>query len=150
MILGSLKNSGVAEKTHPLIKEALDYIKAADYDAIFASESKIELRGKDLFLFGSEYQGKTREQARVEAHRKYIDIQIAVEGTEQMGWIDVSGCSEVLTPYNPEKDVVFYTGPVSTYFTVSPGEFAVFFPEDAHQPSIGEGKMKKIIVKVLL
>ena len=150
MILGSLKNSGVAEQTHPLIKEALDYIKAADYDAIFASESKIELRGKDLFLFGSEYQGKTREQARVEAHRKYIDIQIAVEGTEQMGWIDVSGCSEVLTPYNPEKDVVFYTGPVSTYFTVSPGEFAIFFPEDAHQPSIGEGKMKKIIVKVLL
>lgn len=150
MILGSLKNSGVAEKTHPLIKEALDYIKAADYDAIFASESKIELRGKDLFLFGSEYQGKTREQARVEAHRKYIDIQIAVEGTEQMGWIDVSGCSEELTPYNTEKDVVFYTGPVSTYFTVSPGEFAVFFPEDAHQPSIGEGKMKKIIVKVLL
>ena len=150
MILGSLKNSGVAEKTHPLIKEALDYIKAADYEAIFASESKIELRGKDLFLFGSEYQGKTREQARVEAHRRYIDIQIAVEGTEQMGWIDVSGCREELTPYNPEKDVVFYTGPVSTYFTVSPGEFAIFFPEDAHQPSIGEGKMKKIIVKVLL
>lgn len=150
MILGSLKNSAVAEQTHPLIKEALDYIKAADYDAIFASESKIELRGKDLFLFGSEYQGKTREQARVEAHRKYIDIQVAVEGTEQMGWIDISGCNEVLTPYNPEKDVVYYTGPVSTYFTVSPGEFAIFFPEDAHQPSIGEGKMKKIIVKVLL
>jgi beta-galactosidase beta subunit len=28
------------------------------------------------------------------------------------------------------------------------GEFAIFFPEDGHQPGIGEGTFRKIIVKI--
>jgi biofilm protein TabA len=150
MILGVLSSTSVVEKTHPLFKKAFDYIRSVGVEAILASSAKIELLAKDLYLFGSEYQGKTREQARIEAHRRYIDIQIPVEGTEEMGWADIRDSGEVVTPYNPDKDVEFYAGPVSTWFTVAPGQFAIFFPEDAHQPGIGQGTLKKIVVKVLL
>lgn len=150
MIFGSLNHTSTAEKAHPLFKQAFDYIRTADIQALFADPAKIELAGRDLYLFGSEYQGKTREQARIEAHRRYIDIQIAVEGIEEMGWVDVGNCGEVVTPYNPDKDVEFYAGPVSNWFFVAPGQYAIFFPEDGHQPGVGQGTLKKIVVKVLL
>jgi biofilm protein TabA len=150
MIFGSLNHTSTAETAHPLFKQAFDFIRAANIQALFADPAKIELAGRDLYLFGSEYQGKTREQARIEAHRRYIDIQIPVEGIEEMGWVDIRDCGEVVTPYNPDKDVEFYVGPVSTWFAVAPGQFAIFFPEDVHQPGVGQGTLKKIVVKVLL
>ncbi len=150
MILGSLKNSAIAEKTHPLFKKVFDYIKTADIKALRADSSKIELDGDKLYLFVSEYQGKTKEEAKLEAHKRYIDIQIPIVGTEQMGWLEIDRCTKELSPYNTEKDLVFYDNPISSYISVDQGEFAIFFPEDGHAPGIGEGFIKKIVVKILL
>jgi beta-galactosidase beta subunit len=36
------------------------------------------------------------------------------------------------------------------YFDLHVGQMAIFLPEDGHAPMIGEGKIKKCIVKVLL
>lgn len=150
MILGSLKNTKTAEKLHPLFKKAFDYLKTVDLESIPTDGSKIELDGKRLFLFLSEYQGMPHKEAKVEAHQRYIDIQVLIKGVELMGWIDLSECNEILMPYNPEKDLVFYGDAVSSYVQVTPGEFAIFFPEDVHAPGIGFGSIKKAVVKVLV
>ena len=149
MILGSLKNTETIEKLHPLFKKAFDYLKSVDLEAIHADGSKIELDGNRLYLFVSEYQGKPHEESKAEAHQQYIDIQIPIKGIESMGWIGLSDCKETIIPYNPEKDLVFYGDSVSSSVQVSPGEFAVFFPEDVHAPGIGIGTIKKAVVKVL-
>ena len=150
MILGSLKNTKTAEKLHPLFKKAFDYLKTVDLEAIPADGSKIELDGNHIFLFVSEYQGKPHEEAKAEAHQRYIDIQIPIKGIESMGWIGLSECKETIMPYNPEKDLVFYGDAISSTFQVSPGEFAIFFPEDVHAPGIGFGTIRKVVVKVLV
>jgi YhcH/YjgK/YiaL family protein len=150
MILGSLKNTETIEKLHPLFKKAFDYLKITDLEAIPADGSKIELDGAMLFLFVSEYQGKAHEEAKAEAHRRYIDIQVPIKGFELMGWIGLSDCNEIQMTYNPEKDLIFYGDAVSSYVQVSPGEFAIFFPEDVHAPGIGFGTIKKAVVKVMV
>jgi YhcH/YjgK/YiaL family protein len=150
MILGSLKNTETTEKLHPLFKKAFDYLKAVDMAALPADGTKIELDGNRLFLFVSEYQGKKQEDAKAEAHQRYIDIQVPIKGVELMGWKGLSECNEIQMPYNPEKDLIFYGDAVSSYVQVSPGEFAVFFPEDVHAPGIGFGTIKKAVVKVLV
>ncbi|MEI6277719.1 MAG: YhcH/YjgK/YiaL family protein [Prolixibacteraceae bacterium] len=150
MILGSLKNTETTEKLHPLFKKAFDYLKAVDMAALPADGTKIELDGNRLFLFVSEYQGKKQEDTKAEAHQRYIDIQVPIKGVELMGWKGLSQCNEIQMPYNPEKDLIFYGDAVSSYVQVSPGEFAVFFPEDVHAPSIGFGTIKKAVVKVLV
>lgn len=150
MILGSLKNTASAEKAHPLFKKAFDYIKAMDFKAMSATSSNIELDGKNLFLFVSEYKGKTKEESKMEAHKKYIDIQIPIVGTEQMGWLDIDQCTKVLSPYDTEKDLIFFNNPASSYIPVAPGEFVIFFPDDGHAPGVGEGYIKKVVVKVLV
>ncbi|HEV8079726.1 MAG TPA: YhcH/YjgK/YiaL family protein [Chitinophagaceae bacterium] len=50
--------------------------------------------------------------------------------------------------YNAEKDVVFYSDVPDMYFELTDNQFAIFFPEDVHAPMIGEGGIKKLVVKV--
>ena len=49
---------------------------------------------------------------------------------------------------NTQKDVMFYDDEPSTYFTLGEGEIGIFFPQDAHAPLVGDGRVKKAVVKV--
>jgi methionine aminotransferase len=58
------------------------------------------------------------------------------------------------TTYDPEHEVTVTAGGTQAIFTaitcaVRPGDFAVFFPSDAHAPGGGTGPVHKIVVKVL-
>ncbi|WP_278546323.1 YhcH/YjgK/YiaL family protein, partial [Prevotella histicola] len=50
--------------------------------------------------------------------------------------------------YDSEKDCGFYKRSGHEYFKVKPGQFTIFFPEDAHAPIIGEGRQKKLVAKI--
>ncbi|MGL5787477.1 MAG: YhcH/YjgK/YiaL family protein [Bacteroidales bacterium] len=148
MILDSLQNSAAVENLHPSFKKAFDYLKATDFSSMPAG--KVELDGDKLFISVAEIVGKTPEQAKMETHNKYIDIQVPLTKTETMGWAALEDCKNESAPYNETKDVTFFTDKPSTYAAVKPGQFAIFFPEDGHAPGIGEGEMRKVIVKVKL
>ncbi|MDD2617915.1 MAG: YhcH/YjgK/YiaL family protein [Bacteroidales bacterium] len=148
MILDSLKNSFLYEGMHPSFKRAFDYIKSRDLDAL--EPGKIVLDGEKLFISIAEYEGKSTEEARLETHEKYIDIQVIISGTETMGWRAAHDCKQPLAPYDPQKDICFYSDSSVSYLDVHPGEFAVFYPGDGHAPCIAKGPIKKAVVKVLL
>lgn len=94
---------------------------------------------------------KPLEGARLEAHRRFLDIQYILEGGEVVGWAP----TDALTPeglFNEEKDVGMYTGE-STAITVPAGYCYVVFPEDAHAPGKHlqtPNDYKKIVVKLAL
>jgi beta-galactosidase beta subunit len=44
--------------------------------------------------------------------------------------------------------VQFYSDAPDMYFQLTDGQFAIFFPEDVHAPMIGEGLIRKLIIKV--
>jgi YhcH/YjgK/YiaL family protein len=146
MIQDTLKNSEKYCSIHPLFKKAFDYLNSTDLLSL--PEGKTELMGSDLIVNVVNLTTKTAEVAKMEAHINYIDIQIPLNGTEFMGWIPTSKTTVIKTPYDSQKDLIFYDDKASYFLKVEPFEFAIFFPEDAHQPGIGEGTHKKIIVKV--
>ena len=117
-----------------------------DFKAMSATSSNIKLDGKNLFLFGSEYKGKTKEDAKMEAHRQYVDIQMPLMGQEQLGWQTIDNCHDVITTYDVEKDIVFFATSLSMYITLHPGEFVIFFTEDVHAPEIGIEELKKVVI----
>ena len=147
MILDSLENAGLYESLHPRFKQAFDFLRKTDLLAL--PVGKIELDSSNLIVNVVEITGKTVDAARMETHNRFIDIQIPVGAPETMGWIAGNKLKEVTDPYNAEKDITFFADKASNLLLVQPFEFAVFFPEDGHQPGISEGKHKKIIVKVL-
>jgi YhcH/YjgK/YiaL family protein len=148
MVLDSLANADLYVSLHPAFKKAFDYIKSTDFSKL--EPQKIYLDEKNLFVNFTEITGKDAQTAKMESHKDYIDIQVAIEQDEQMGYTPVCDLKDVRDAYNPEKDVMFWKDPAQVMLTVKKGQFAIFFPEDGHQPGIGEGKWKKVIVKVKL
>ena len=148
MILDSLRNATAAVSLNPRFKQAFDFIMNNDLSKM--EPGKIVLDGDNLFISLVEVAGKKPEEAKMEAHRKYIDIQVVLAGKDTMGWSAIDSCTSETDTYSAEKDIIFYTDKPTTYLTVYPGQFAIFFPEDGHAPAIGDGLIKKAIVKVLI
>ena len=146
MVLDSLVNASKYEALHPAFKQAFDFIRSTDFSKL--EPGKIELDGKNLFVNYAEVTGKDVETAKMETHDEYIDIQLAVEKEELMGYTPAVNLKEPRDVYNEAKDITFFYDKAETMLTVKPGQFAIFFPEDGHQPGIGEGTWRKVIVKV--
>jgi YhcH/YjgK/YiaL family protein len=146
MIIGSLENTLICEKTHRLFKRVFDYLKTTDISHL--PLGKTEPEGERFFISLSQNEGKSKDTALIETHDKYIDIQIILEGEETMGWLPRTGCSAPQSEYNADSDIILYDDKPCTYFTVRPGEYAVFFPEDGHAPCIGTGTIRKAVIKV--
>jgi len=102
------------------------------------------------------YATKPSAEKRMEAHEKYIDIQYVASGEEKFFFGD-KRAFKVSEPYNAEKDVEFYhsadfeKSPAAEVSVLRAGEFAIFFPDDAHKPSLETGKshnIRKILLKI--
>ncbi len=113
-------------------------------------DGKHEIDGKRLFAICAHDLGRGKEASPLEFHRKYIDIQYVVDGCETIGWSDLASCQQIRDPYDPERDIGFYSDRPTSWFDVAPGSFAIFFPEDAHAPLAAHGAVHKIVVKVAL
>lgn len=146
MIIDNLNNTACYEGLNPLFKKAFDYLKSLDLSKL--EPGKTEIEGRDLFVSISNSTLKTTDKARLEVHDNYIDIQMPVSNAEGFGWIARKNLKKEAAPFNTEKDIQFFEDKSETYFTIEPGNFAIFFPEDGHAPCIGEGEILKIVVKV--
>ena len=146
MILESLNNTARVEGLHPLFKQAFDYLKSTDFSKM--EDGRYELDGSRLYVNVASLFGKEKADAAIETHRKYIDIQMPLLGVEKIGWKPGNELQEESVPYNEEKDIAFYVDRPTAYTKIYPGQFAIYFPEDGHAPGIGQGNIRKVIVKV--
>lgn len=145
MIIDTLDNLDKYASVNPLFAKAIEYLKSTDLKV--QEVGKVELQGKDLVVNFSVAKGKTKEQAQLETHRNFIDIQIPLSCTEVMGY--TPACNLPAGEYNAEKDITKFAIPSEAYIPVHPGMFAIFFPQDGHAPCISnEESIQKVIVKV--
>lgn len=146
MILSTLQDCGRFEVLHPLFKKAFDYVKS--HNLLDAPLGRIEVEGDALFINNSNPECVKAEEQVLEVHRKYIDIHVLLEGEETVGWKPLSDCRNETKPYNEDEDCALYDEQAATYFKMQPGQILIVWPEDAHAPVIGEGKIRKLIIKV--
>ena len=146
MILATLDQSSRYTPLHPLFQQVFDYIRKTDLLALEPGRYSIE--GEDLFLIVEQVQGRKREVAKLEAHQRYIDIQLVLEGVDEMGWRDVSECQQPLSEHCSVKDIRFYHDEPASWLATPTDSFCIFFPEDAHAPLVSDGIIRKAIFKV--
>lgn len=75
---------------------------------------------------------KPMEEGTFESHKKYIDVQMVVDGSEDISWQDINDL-EVEIPYNEEKDAIRYTGEELHNINITKGMCYVAFPHDGHK-----------------
>ena len=148
MILDTLNNSDRYVHLHRHFAKAFEHIKSLNLATL--EPGKYEIDGKEIHAAISLKDGYTKEQAKFEAHNNYIDIQVCPSGSETIGWKPREACKDEKEPYNADKDVIFYNDRPDTYFDFSEGQFAIFYPDDVHAPMIGEGPIKKLVIKIKL
>ncbi|HAN44124.1 MAG TPA: YhcH/YjgK/YiaL family protein [Ruminococcaceae bacterium] len=149
MITDSLNNAEIYCSLHKGFKAAFDFLKKQDLAKLPAG--RYEIDGDSIFAMVQEPALLAPENAKWEAHKKYIDIQYVVSGTEGIGYNNLNTMTEQ-TPYDAERDIAFYTGKGSIV-AVHSGEFMLLYPQDAHMPLIDVADcktLKKVVVKVKL
>ena len=102
----------------------------------------------DLFYIVQEYVA-TKTESDYEFHEKYIDVQVLLEGKEYIDYENFND-TKIVKEYNPEKDAGKSVGENASRLLLKAGEFALFFPHDAHAPGIkyDENIVRKIVFKV--
>jgi len=146
MILSSLSQSSRYAALHPLFPRVFDYIRETDLYSL--APGRYNIVGDDLIAIVEHVPGRTREMARLEAHRRYIDIQLVLEGDETMGWKPLPDCYNPAGEFSVEKDIQFFLDAPASWIAVPPDHFCIFFPEDAHAPLVGNGSIRKVIFKI--
>ncbi len=146
MILSPLTHAARYAALHPLFQRAFDFIRENDLHAM--APGRYPLAGDSLIAIVERVPGKTREQARLECHRKYIDIQLVLDGVDEMGWKPLADCLNQVSEYSAEKDIRFFHDAPASWIAVPPDHFCIFFPEDAHAPLVSAGEVRKVIFKV--
>ncbi len=149
MIIDSMKNKARYFSVHPAFEKAFGFIEKCLEENL--PDGRYEIEGDKVFANVQSYT-PGENKSRFEAHRKYADIQFIASGEEYMECTNISK-GTTAEKYNPEKDVEFFSAPADVRFTLQGGEFAVFFPQDLHNPGIKGASglpVKKILIKLAL
>ena len=145
MIVDHLSNHAAHHHQHPTFKVAFDFLQQTDLTA--REEGTQVLIENHLSAIVAHASGRRQEEGKLEAHRRFIDIQYLISEHESIGWAPTPSCTPA-APYEKERDLIFFNDTPTSSVTLSAGMFAIFYPEDAHLPLIGEGPIHKIILKV--
>lgn len=145
MILDHLSRAEKYFDVHSSFKHAFDYLKSTDIRSL--PEGRHDIEGDDLYMIiATDEHGN--ERRKLETHKRYIDIQLAVTGSFPLEWHDIDSCKNIAADYDHEKDVAFYNDPPLFTVQIASDMFVVLFPEDAHAPQPPMTTTKKAILKV--
>jgi YhcH/YjgK/YiaL family protein len=148
MILDTIALLGRYRSIHPLLGRGLDFVARGRLGDL--PDGRHELEGDRLFVLLQTYRTKPLAQGKLETHRRYLDIQVVLRGSERFGYAPLAQTTPDLA-YDPERDIAFHRGRADLV-TLEPGLFAVLFPNDAHMPGLdlleGAMEVRKAVLKV--
>ncbi len=146
MVTGPLTQAYRYAGLHPLLPRAFEYLANTDLDTLATGTH--ELDGRRVYAVVQEYVTKAPGQGVWESHRRYLDLQVVVRGTEQLGYAPSARMSG--GAYDEERDVQPWSGP-GDVVTLHPGEFMLLWPGEVHMPGMAAGEpetVRKIVVKI--
>ena len=144
MVADRLSNAALYRPLSPRIAQALQFLSRPELASL--EDGKHPIDGDNMFAIMLRTQTQPIEQARWEAHRRYIDVQYMVTGTERIGVGHISRF--IQEPYDPELEVIWLNGD-GDFLTFHEGMFMIFWPEDAHQPRVMVNERADVIRAVV-
>lgn len=149
MIADNIKNAHFYYNIEENYRIALEFLK--NNDLITMPEGKYSIKNDEIYAIVQQYTTKIEAEGKLEAHRKYTDIQYIVSGEEKLGYSNIDNFIPT-TDYDEEKDIIFGKGETS-FIKAKAGDFLIFTPQDAHMPCICIDEptfVKKVVIKILV
>jgi biofilm protein TabA len=146
MIIDTIDNIQRYAAIHPSFPHVFEYIKTTNL--ITLDNGKHAILNDDIFVLIQRGVGQTKADAKLECHRKYIDIQLVLDGTDEMGWKPLADCQQAIDSFNTTNDVQFFEDSPLNWLITPANTFCIFFPEDAHSGMISEHLLHKAVFKI--
>lgn len=146
MILDVLENAPRYLSLNKGFAKAIEFLMRPDLPAL--PVARYEIDGDRVYAMVSKDFGRGKEEALLETHERYIDIQLVLAGTDEMGWRPKSLCRQPAGEYDEKTDFQLFTDEPTAWIATNSGSFVIFFPADAHMPLISAGQIHKVVVKV--
>lgn len=147
MILDTPDRLSVYSPLNARFAQVAEFLRTVDLETI--ADGRHEIDGSHIYMnVIGEAALRKPENCRLEVHDRYIDIQIIIRGTEGFGWSERTSCLSPAGEMDSEKDILFFADAPSTYIDVCGGQMIILFPWDAHAPLVGDGVVRKAIVKM--
>ena len=148
MVIDHIHQAALYYRLHPGIETALRYIQSTDFTKV--NNGTYEINGHQLFAIVQEYDTKDSSTEKLEAHKKYIDVQFMIHGQERMGHTLLN--NQIPTrDYQSEDDFMLFDEAPDFFSVVTEGMFTIFYPTDLHMPCIlhqASSHVRKVVVKV--
>lgn len=147
MVLDTIVNASRYLQIGEGIANALNYIRNNDLSAVLPG--KYEIEGDRLVMLVMELENTNTNENRLEGHRRYIDLQYWVSGSELMGH-EILNSQPVLEAYNEKSDCGFYNC-IASYSRLLPGMFVIYYPSDLHtavNDPLSNERVKKVVFKI--
>ena len=148
MVIDKLSELTKYAHLHPRFEKAMDYIITTNL--ISLEPGTVLVDGENIKAIVMEGHCVTAKESLegFECHNTYIDIQIVLQGKETVGWRARTNCAQPKGEYSEAKDVLFFADAPTLFFELQAGMFSIYFPTDVHAPMIGDGAIKKVVMKV--
>ena len=132
---------------HPNLDMALERITKEFLSSV--GEERVEIKGSDVYATRFTYETIPAEESFFEAHKNNLEIHLMLEGSER---VEIAP-PETLTEFDrvEANDFYAYRGEGQYRLVLSPGDFLVVFPNDAHKIKMhvnGPETVTKAVFKV--
>lgn len=152
-LAGSVADSKRFEFFHPNVKTAFEFMRKTDLMTLKPGRNEVD--GDNVYVnIATPTLVPYDKPGKSEAHRKYMDIQVPLNGKETFGTFTMTE-KEYALPFNEKDDYVLFDAQTEPLELV-PGEFVMFFPpHGGHRPCCTQEKepakdYRKAIFKVLV
>lgn len=146
MIFDRISNLETYAESNEKLAAISEFLKKHPFAAL--ADGRHEL---GLGIYANVVSGAVRDDGNFEAHRRYADLQLVVEGSEVMEWAHLDELIDG-EDYDAKGDIQFFAGQpaAAVALKVYRGYFAVFYPQDGHKPSmrLDHDICRKIIFKI--
>ncbi len=126
-------------------QQVITFLRTADI--LNCEPGRYDIDGDRFYAIVADEEN-TNNVNPLEAHRRYIDVQVAVRGSFDVLWRALRECISPLQAYDPAKDMLLMADEATTRLTLEPGVAAVFYPEDAHAPQPPHEFVRKVVFKI--
>lgn len=127
----------------PYAQDIVDFM--AEFRKSDMQPGRYDIYGDDLFAAVSRYNTESGADRKFENHKKYIDLQIVLEGKEEIHWADTDSLTQVSEEFSKGGDIAFYTGKSMGYVLLGGDQCVILFEEDAHMPNVFHEKIENVL-----
>ena len=150
MLIGDLTRVDFKLGLPKVIAETCEYLKGLDLEKLDVGRHDIT---DQIYMNVMEPELAEADSKQAELHHKYLDIQVLIQGVEN---IEFGVTYPDLTKYDAyrEDDDYQLTSQIENKSTLTlvPNMFVVFYPYEPHKPCCNvdgkSAKIKKLVVKV--